>query len=152
MKIDPTHRSLPLFQPTADKSKRGPDPGEFGSILQNSLEKTSRSKECTGSSIMNIRGPVAATGTQSGSKIAEDVAAETLLDKLDCYRQLLADPAATLKMIQPAVEQMEKQAVDTRSLVSGMPENHPLKTVIQDTIGHITREVGRFNAGYYVDD
>jgi hypothetical protein len=151
MKIDPTHRSQPPIQPTIDKSKDGSGHGDFGSILQTTLEKTSGSKECTASSIMNIRGPVEATGIQSGSEIEGEVAAETLLDKLERYRQLLADPAMTLRMIQPAVEQMEKQAAETRALVSGMPENHPLKTVVQDTISHITQEAGRFNSGYYVD-
>ena len=79
-------------------------------------------------------------------------AADNLLDKLENYQKMLADPAVTLRMLQPAVEQMDKQAAATRELISSMPDEHPLKAIVQDTIVNITQEIERFNSGYYVDD
>jgi hypothetical protein len=151
MKIDPVERSLPLSRPVADKAKSSQSLGGFDSVLQNTLEKSSASNRKPGSLITSIRGPLAPTAVQTNSKIHADTAAENLLDKLEDYQQMLADPANTLKMIQPAVDQMEKQAAGTRELISTMPEGHPLKAIIQDTIANISQEIEKFNSGRYVD-
>jgi hypothetical protein len=152
MKIDPPERALPFSRQVVNKAKVSQGSDEFGAVLQDTLEKSSGSKGCTGSSIGRVRGPLATTDLRSGCKISEGKAAQRLLDKLECYQKMLADPAVSLKMIQPAVEQMEKQAADTQVLFANIPDGHPLKAVIQDTIASISQEIKRFNSGYYVDD
>jgi hypothetical protein len=152
MKIDPIERSLPFLRQVVNKTKTSQGFDKFGSVLQDTLEKSSGSKGCTGSSVGSARGPLAPTDLRSGCEIIEDNAAERLLDQLEHYQKMLADPAVSLKMIQPAVEQLERQAADTQVLFSNVPDGHPLKAIIQDTIASISQEIKRFNSGSYVDD
>jgi hypothetical protein len=151
MKIDPTQRSPQFPRQAVDNVKKNQGLGGFDAVLKNTIQKPSPSKGCMGSSIRSMTGPLAPMGVQSGPETTADTVAQKLLDQLEDYQQLLANPAVSLKGIQPAVEQMEKQAVDTRALISGIPEGNPLKTIIQDTLANINQEIERFNSGYYVD-
>lgn len=151
MKIDPADRSQQFPRQAVDNVNKNQGLGGFDEILRNTIQKSDPSKESIGYGIRRMAGPQGPMDARSGPEITADTVAQKLLDKLEAYQQMLADPAVTLKMIQPAVEQMEAQAVGTRNLISGIPEDHPLKAVIQDTIANINKEVERFNSGYYVD-
>ena len=151
MKVDPVKRSLPISRPVADELKSSQRPGGFDSVLQNTLNKSIESNGSRGSTITSIRGPLAPTAVSPNPEVPVEEAADNLLDKLEDYQQMLADPTVTLRMMLPAVEQMDKQAAATRELISSMPSGHPLKAIVQDTVANITREIERFNSGYYVD-
>jgi hypothetical protein len=152
MKIDPTERSSLLARQSVDKVKTNKDPGGFDAVLRNSLDKTGPSEGCAGSAVKSMAGPRAIMGIGSGSVITADAQAQVLLDKLENYQKMLADPAMSLRQIQPAVEEMEKQAANSRALISDLHTDHPLKTILMDTIASIDQEITRFNSGYYVDD
>ena len=152
MKIDPTERSSQLARQSVDKVKTNQGPGGFDAVLRNSLEKTGPSERCAGSAVKSMAGPRAIMGIGSGSVITADAQAQVLLNKLENYQKMLADPAMSLRQIEPAVEQMEKQAANSRALISDLHAGHPLKTILMDTIASIDQEIARFNSGYYVDD
>jgi hypothetical protein len=151
MKIDPTERFPQFPRQAVDNDKKNQGVSGFDAVLRNTIQKPSQSEGCMGASIRRMTGPLAPMGVQPGPDITADAVAQKLLDLLEDYQQLLADPAVTLKGIQPAVEQMEKQVAGTRELISGMPQGHPLKTIIQDTLTNINQEIERFSSGYYVD-
>ena len=98
-----------------------------------------------------MTGPQAPLTVLSGSENAAETLAHKLLDTLEDYQMLLGDPDVPLKRIQPALEQMQHQAADTREFLYGLPESHPLRSILQDTVDSIDQETVRFNAGYYVD-
>ena len=152
MKIDPTVRSSHFFRQAVGNVKTDQGLSSFDAVLQNKLKETGSSEVCTGSSTSCMTGPRAVMGVHPGPEISARAQAQVLLDKLEDYQKMLADPALSLRQIQPAVEQMEKQAGETRPLISGMPDGHPLKTILQDAIANIDQEITRFSSGYYIDD
>ncbi len=151
MKIDPTDGIAPFSHQAVDKLKENQGSGGFDSILQDSIQKSNPSKGCVGQSIPLMPGVLPPAGIQPDCRSMQYTMAQGLLDRLDCYQKMLADPDATLRMIQPAVAQMEQQAVRTEALLSDLPEGHPLKMILQDAILNINQEIERFNSGYYVD-
>lgn len=152
MKIDPTERTPQLPPQAVENAKNKKEPSGFDAVLRQTLQNTGPLKECMGSSIRSITGPQALISVPSGPENATEAMAHKMLDSLEDYQMMLGDPDVTLRRIQPAVEQMQSQADGSRELISGLPENHPLRTIIQDTISSINQEVARFNSGYYVDD
>jgi hypothetical protein len=152
MKIDPAERS-PQFPPQAvDNAKKKQAPGGFQAVLQQTIQKTGPSKACMASTVRSMTGPQAPMAASSGRENAGEALAHKLLDRLEDYQKMLGDPDMTLKRMQPAVEEMENQAVGTREILAGLPEGHPLRSILQDTIASIDQEIARFNAGDYVDD
>jgi len=151
MKIDPSDRVAPLSHQAADKLKPNKSSSGFDSILQDTIEKSGQPKGCLEPSIQSMMGALPPAGIQSDSRHTQYAMAQGLLDKLDCYQKMLADPEATLRMIQPAVEQMDRQAARTEAVFDNIPEGHPLKGILRETISTIHQEIERFNSGYYVD-
>ena len=151
MKIDPTDRIAPLSHQAVDKLKKNQSAGGFDSILQDSIQRSGPSKGCMGQSIQSMMGALPPAGVQPRPRSTQYAMAQGLLDRLDGYRKMLADPEATLKMIQPAVDQMGQQAARTETLLNNMPEGHPLKMILQETVLNIHQEIERFNSGCYVD-
>ena len=82
----------------------------------------------------------------------ETHAASGLLDTLEQYQQLLADPLASLKLIGPAVEKMERAAGEAEAIMGHLPDDNPIKSLMAETMASIGQEVERFQSGMYVDD
>lgn len=152
MKIDSTERSPQLPRQAVDNAQKKQDFNGFDAVLQKTLQKAEPPKECMGSSIRRMTGPRAPSAVQPGPEETGEIQALKLLDRLEDYQKMLGDPDVTLKRLQPAVEQMEKQADGSRAVVADLPEGHPLGTIIQETIASIDQEIARYYSGYYVDD
>jgi hypothetical protein len=152
MKIDPAERTPKLPQHAVDSAQKKQKPGGFEAVLQQSMQKAGPSKECMGTSIRSMAGPQAPLTVPASPERAAEALAHKLLDTLEDYQKLLGDPDVTLKRIQPAVERMQNQAAGTRDLITGLPEAHPMRTILQDTVDGINKEIARFNAGYYIED
>jgi hypothetical protein len=152
MKIGPAEKTPQLPRQAVDKAEKKQVPGGFEAVLQQTMQKTGQSRDSAGASIRSMAGPQAPLAANSVPENAAETMADKLLDTLEAYQKMLGDPDVTLKRIQPAVEQMQTQAAGTRELIAGLQEAHPLKTILQDTVDSIDREITRFNAGYYVTD
>ncbi|MCU0579959.1 MAG: hypothetical protein MUF69_10500 [Desulfobacterota bacterium] len=77
-------------------------------------------------------------------------ATENTLALLDQYRRALADPAQTLKEINPLVQSLSEKVTDLQSLAQGLAPGDPLKTIIQEVGTLSAVEVEKFNRGEYV--
>ena len=151
MKINPTDRSPQLSIPAVDPLNKKKSPGNFNSVFQESIAKSERSKSRMGLSVQPLLGSMKPTEIRPDPESRQCELATGLLDKLEHYQKMLADPAYSLRMIQPAVDHMERQAVDCEALLDSMPEGHPLKMILQESILNINQEIERFNTGYYLD-
>ena len=122
----------------------------FDSILQETL-KNSKDIDPKNSGVLALRQPsYAGLEILSNSK-AETVVAHQLINSLENYQQLLANPSFSLKMIQPSVDQMNAQCECSQTKIANMPTDSPVKQILQETISTIFQEIEKFNSGYYVD-
>jgi hypothetical protein len=151
MKIDLTAKVQQLAIRTVHGPNKHQGTNGFDSVLQDSIQKTNPPVVSAGHAIQPLMGPVASAGFEPNSKDAQCAMVQGLLDNLESYQHMLADPVATLKMIHPILSQMERQAASTQVLLNHMPEGHPLKMILVETVQNISQEVEKFKAGYYVD-
>jgi hypothetical protein len=152
MKIDPADKSQPFYRPAADNVKKHQGPRGFDAVLQQTLQEPASQKGCTGPSIRSAAGPQASMGFAPRLVQTAESQAHKLIDRLENYQQLLGDPDMTLKVIQPTVDQMARQAETTRASIADMPADHPLRPIVQNAIATIEQEIERFYSGRYVDD
>jgi len=151
MKIDLTEKVQQLSKQAVHNPRKDQSPNGFDSVLQDTIQKSNLLANSMAPSIQSLMGPLSVDGVQPNSNRLECTVAQGLLDKLESYQQMLADPAATLKMIHPYVEEMEQQSNSAEVLLNGMPEGHPLKMILEEALQKISQEVEKFNTGYYVD-
>jgi hypothetical protein len=151
MKIDLTDKVQQLSKQTVHNPRKNQRSNGFDSVLQDSIQKSNPPSGSLGHSVQRLMGPLTFAGVEPNSKNEEYTAVQKLLDKLESYQQMLADPAATLKMIHPCVEKMEQKAASAEVLLNRMPDDHPLKMILEEVIQNISKEVEKFNTGYYVD-
>lgn len=152
MKID----SSPEIQNVNKKSVRIPDKKQnkasFDAVLRNSIQNSDSHADAMRPCIQPLIEPAVVGSEPSVSRRLGVEAAQRVLDRLETYQKLLADPEANMKTINSAVGQMEQQAECTKPLLENLPEQHPLRMVIEESLQNVYQEVERFNAGYYVDD
>ncbi len=151
MKIDPSQKPLPITPPNTVHS-HGALEGKsaFAKVLGESMqqqgvapkEKTGLTPSVTAPVIMP-REPTRSTAWRT---------ADGLLDALDAYRDRLMDPKSTLKMIEPNVARMKAQVEKAQPVLDQLPEGDPVQNVLQQTMVHVSKEIERFNMGYYVDE
>jgi hypothetical protein len=149
MKIIPSEqqyiRSCSAAQP-GDSSNIGSD---FAKVLNETVEKSSGPVEDNDNVMRPSMAP--AIGHAPVSKNSEISIAEGLLDALENYQTLLEDPEASLKMVEPSVEKMRLLSQSAEPILGQFPDGHPLKLVVGEALVHISKEMERFNGGYYVD-
>lgn len=123
---------------------------DFASVLKKSGEKIQETKDR----------PVNAPGRPLQAPMVElalgqsggpDYTATRLLDSLENYQRLLANPSTNLKQIQPMVDRMREVANETATFAEKMPEGHVVREVIEEALLQINKELVRFERGEYVD-
>jgi hypothetical protein len=77
-------------------------------------------------------------------------ATENTLALLEQYQQALADPAQTLKEINPLVQALSEKVTDLQGLARTLAPADPLKKIIQEVGTLSAVEVEKFNRGEYV--
>ena len=75
---------------------------------------------------------------------------DRFVDLLDEYRQKLGDPGASLKSIQPLLENIAASKDQLVPELSELEEGNPLKEVLNSSLVTATTEIMRFNRGDYV--
>ena len=152
MKIDSIDKFGQLSNPAAVKPKQ--QGADFGSLLEETIEKAGSVHSHKTHSINSITpAAIPITETMHASEPAPTPGKATcqLLDSLEDYQQQLGDPEVSLRNLYPMVERMQKQLIATEPLFNALPESHPAKSILQETMSHISEEIGRFNSGRYVD-
>ena len=149
MKIDSIDKFGQLSNPTAVKPKQ--QGADFGSLLEETIEKAGSVHSRETHSITPAAIPMTETMNASEPAPTPGKATCQLLDTLEDYQQQLGDPEVSLRNLYPMVERMQKQLITTEPLFNALPESHPAKRILQETMSHISEEIGRFNSGRYVD-
>lgn len=75
--------------------------------------------------------------------------AERLVDLLAGYQERLENPAVTLRDIEPMMGQMDAMSRELVPKADALPANHPLKTVLAETLITVSLELQRFRGGLY---
>lgn len=151
MKIDPSEKQQPIISPTTVRPVYSEDTkNNFTQILDDTVQKSSSAKVDQGGLLRPSIPPNITNQPVSGK--TESRVAYGLLDALENYKALLEDPSANLKMVAPAVEKMRSLSKRMPSVLDQMDEKNPVKMVVKDALVHISKEIERFDMGYYVDD
>jgi hypothetical protein len=77
-------------------------------------------------------------------------AAEKTLDLLGRYQQALADPAQSLKQINPLVESLSKKVEHLQELTHQFSGGDPLQKIIREVGVVSAAEIAKFNRGDYI--
>ena len=77
-------------------------------------------------------------------------AAEKTLDLLGQYQQALADPAQSLKQINPLVESLSQKVEHLQKLTQQFADGDPLHKIIREVGVVSAAEIAKFNRGDYV--
>lgn len=75
---------------------------------------------------------------------------DTVLSRLDTYREALAQPELPLKKLSTLVQMMETDSQRLQTLAQGLPGSSPLKQVMEEAAALAYTESFKFNRGDYV--
>jgi hypothetical protein len=151
MKIDPTQKPLPI-SPANTPPSHGEVEGKpgFARILSESMQNKPVAADGNSRLVPSVAAPVIMA--QDHAQSSEWRTADGLLDALDAYRNQLIDKKSTLKMIEPYVERMKALFENAQPVLDQSAKENPVQHVLQQTMVHVSKEIERFNMGYYVDE
>lgn len=123
-------------------------PTEFKTILQ----ETVGAEKAAGAGPASVPHAIAAVALVDQPEGAARAVRQTgdILDTLDTYRQLLTDPNANLRRIQPVVERLEQESGSLQTIMLNLPQGHALRQVMNDTLIQVSQEIARFHQGDYI--
>jgi hypothetical protein len=75
---------------------------------------------------------------------------DTVLSRLDNYREALAQPDLPLKKLADLVQNLEEDSQRLQSLAQSLPASSPLKQVMEEAAALAYTESFKFNRGDYV--
>jgi len=152
MKIDGNKEIIKSSYPDKSQGSEKASNTDFKNILKESVEKSSRS--ATQTQALSSINPSAAVGFKPelpDDKFSAINRAENLIDLLDDYRKQLADPAITLRSIEPLMKTIIKEKDQLSSLLDSIPNDDGLKDIVNRTLITASLEVIKFNRGDYIN-
>lgn len=151
MEINSNERVLRGSYPEELKKKQEPAGNKFGSVLQETIERSSDVMSgIQASSMMNNISEIRFSPFHSHEKTHIMNRVENFLDTLDEYHRKLGDPLVTLKDIHPLISHMEAQKEDLISSLSSISDGDKLKDILNRTLITSSVEIMKFNRGDYV--
>jgi hypothetical protein len=148
MKIDNSDKSQQLGPKPAEKTGSRNTRAEFAEVLQQTVQ-TKGSNSVTQPTISPPIRPVEFTA-QPGTTFKAARQTGNILDTLETYQQLLAKPSASLRKLQPVVEQLGQEADRMAASMNHLPLEHALREIMEETLIQVKQEVERFNQGEYI--
>jgi hypothetical protein len=136
-----------------DKSQRNEPASnaDFKNILKESVEKSARdTAQIQPSSLINPLAAVRFNSESPPDKVSAIQQVDSLLNLLDDYRKQLADPAITLRNIEPVMQSIIKEKDQLSSLLESLPNEDGLKDIVNRTLITTSLEVIKYNRGDYV--
>lgn len=88
--------------------------------------------------------------TPSASMIVDQV--RHLLDTMEAYQQKMIENGATLKEIEPLMDQLAGQSETLTAISKDVGEDDDLKTIINKSLMLSSVEIARFRSGIYNDE
>ncbi|MGD9010343.1 MAG: hypothetical protein PVG41_20630 [Desulfobacteraceae bacterium] len=148
MKIDNSDKSQRLSPKPAEKTGSGNTQAEFAEVLQKTVQ-TKGGNSVTQPSIAPPIRPVEFTAPPETTFKAARQTGE-ILDTFETYQQLLAEPSASLRKLQPVVGQLEQEADRMAASMNHLPQGHALRQIMTETLIQVNQEIERFNQGEYI--
>lgn len=146
MKIDPNeklHQTPSQSGVRSGTSTQGP---AFADVLRETSAAGAVQKNAYVPAMAPVMRPMPIDASQEMYR-----SAEYALDVLERYQQLLDDPKADLRAIDPTVQQM-KHAVDKLTPMLNLSgADSSIKQIAQETLLTVSKEIARYDAGAYVD-
>jgi hypothetical protein len=136
-----------------DKSQRSAQGSntEFKDILKESVEKSdAHATQIQQPSRIDSLSSVGFEPELPEDKFSTINRVENLINLLDDYRKQLADPAITLRSIEPVLKTITKEKDQLSSLLDSIPNGEGLKDIVNRALITASLEVMKFNRGDYI--
>ena len=148
MKINPGDRPPPI-NPTIPLNREtlNGSPQAFGELLEQTCRKSEQIKPVWQPVIQ----PSAGAST-AAAQIDPYLRTERVMDSMERYCQLLADPGVSLRSMSPAMRQLKGDVASLEPMLSNMAEDDPLKPLATEATILASKEIARFDRGDYIDD
>jgi hypothetical protein len=150
MKITPNNNVSPASLPNQAQKTQDPGQKSFDSILQESLDTTTKiPQETTGPPVLD---PLAAMqSTSLNARIDTSAVEQTtkLLDNLEVYSQKLGDPNVSLKELYPLLKEIEAQNTELMPKLNGLTDGDGLKSILNQALSVASIESAKFRRGDY---
>ena len=125
---------------------------EFDSILQKVVDSTTTREAGAESTLLvsDVRPARFATEPLPSTNMVVDQV-QRLIDTMEVYQQKLIENGATLKDIQPLVQQMKSESESLSATSSAVQAKERLKTIVDQSLMLSSMEIAKFNNGDYND-
>jgi hypothetical protein len=151
MKINENNEIIKSSYP--DKFQRNEPAADvdFKNILKESVEKSARpATQIQSPSLLNPLSAVRFNPELPQDKVSAIQRTDNLINLLDDYRKQLADPAVSLRSIEPVMQTIIKEKDQLSSLLDSLPDEGGLKDIVNRTLITASLEVIRYNRGDYI--
>jgi len=148
-KIDNTHQ-LPGGNLQRPKIASGPNPTGFQKVFDDLLQNQTKDVAAPSFSAHAINStPLTANAIEALPVKTDLQAMERFVDSLDAYQQGLADPACSLRDLEPVLGRLEKAQRHLTDVAEKTPADSPLSDIINEGLVTATMEISRFRSGIY---
>lgn len=136
---------MPL-NPAAPSSGAGTDKDKFADCLKEAISSR-QSQE--GPQALGGPAPVAGLAELEPTGAAQEMV-ETVLSRLEIFQEALDRPGMTLKSLAPLAQALEKDSNHLASLARSLPEDSPLRKIVEEAAALTWTESCKFTRGDYL--
>jgi len=151
MKISVTPQLRPNPPVTQNRREAISTDTDFQTILKQTVGSTAGEKQSTRVAnpfgMQSVR-PIVKPDAEAELPLADRIG--RLVDRLENYRLKLADPQASLKSIQPLIDDIAASSEKLAPKLEHLDEGDPLKDILNRSIVTASVEMMRFNRGDYL--
>jgi len=151
MKISVTPQLRPNPPVTQNRREAISTNADFQTILKQTVGSTAGEKPPTRVAnpfgVPSVR-PIVKPDAEAVLPLADRI--DRLVDRLENYRLKLADPQASLKSIQPLLDDMAASSEKLAPKLENLEEGDPLKDILNRSLVMVSLEITRFNRGDYL--
>jgi hypothetical protein len=132
------------------KTASGLNPTGFQKVFDDLLQNQTRDVAARSCSAHAINPPPLTANAIEALPVRTDLQAmERFVDSLDAYQRRLADPACSLRDLEPVLGRLEKAQRHLSAVSEKTPADSPLKDIINEGLVTATMEISRFRSGLY---
>jgi hypothetical protein len=151
MKIDVIPQLRPGQPVTQNRREAISTDTDFQTILKQTVGCTAGDKQpdrvAQPFSIQSVR-PIVKPDAEAALPLMDRI--DRLVDRLEDYRLKLADPQASLKSIQPLLNDIAASSDNLAPKLDHLDEGDPLKDILNRSLVMASLEITRFNRGDYL--
>jgi len=151
MKISGNDEIIQSSYPNKPQRSEQTSSADFKNILKASVEKSVRhGTQITPPPSINPISAVRFNPESLRDKASAIKRVDDLINLLDDYRKQLADPAITLRSIEPVMKKITKEKDQLSMLLDSLPNEDGLKDIVNRALITASLEVIKFNRGDYI--